>query len=188
MIALDAGHGYKRRMASGARGHDLIEDDLALTLAHKIKWYLTEAGVPALITRPTDAYVTLKDRVKLAKKAKATAFVSLHFNAAGSAQANGLEAFVVRNDYRSHAVANELLLSLGFLGMTQRGVKWDSQSQHNSLYVLRNTYSRMYAVLLEVGFLTNAADAAILKDAGRFEQIAAALAGALGDLNNGGGE
>ena len=181
-ICLDPGHGHKRKRRTGAADNGLIEDDLALTLAHKIKWYLTEADVSAVITRPDAKFVTLKDRVKIAKREKATAFISLHFNAAGSAQANGLEAFVAKNDYKSHAVASELLLALGFLGMTQRGVKWDSQSQHKSLYVLRNTYSRMYAVLLEVGFLTNPADAAVLKDEGRFEQIAAALAGALKDI------
>ena len=43
--------------------------------------------------------------------------------------------------------------------MRNRGVKWDGQSRHKSLFVLRDTCKKMTAVLLEIGFLTNAADA-----------------------------
>jgi N-acetylmuramoyl-L-alanine amidase len=48
-----------------------------------------------------------------------------------------------------------------------------------SLYVLRNTYAVMPAVLIEVGFLSNAADAAKLRDRRWSEDLACNMAAAL---------
>ena len=58
-------------------------------------------------------------------------------------------------------------------------MKWDSRSQHSRLRVLRDTYRHMAAVLLEIGFLTNDHDAALLNDRFFREAVAISVAARL---------
>lgn len=183
IIAIDAGHGHKRNMPTGARAGKLVEDDIALTIAHKVRWYLLDRGHHVIMTRPGKQFVELKERPKIAKQGKADLFLSIHCNAAANPVARGAEAFVVERDMRSCAVAQKLVNAVVAEGMGYRGVRWDSQSQHKSLYVLRNTYARMPAVLLEVGFLTSPVDAAMLADGSWIERVSLRLAEAVNKLD-----
>ena len=45
------------------------------------------------MTRDTDVFVTLSQRPKIANKAKANMFISIHANAAVSSKMNGVEVF-----------------------------------------------------------------------------------------------
>jgi len=101
--------------------------------------------------------------------------VSLHLNA-GTARAHGVEAYVAEGDHRSRLIAQRLVNVISKHGMANRGVKWDSQSQHSGLRVLRDTYRHMPAVLLEIGFLTNAGDARLLADKYFREAVALEIA------------
>lgn len=175
-VCLDAGHGYKRTLPTGARGNNLIEDDVALKFCDRLGHYLRVKKVEVVFTRPDRNFVELKARSKIAKQEKCDMFVSIHCNAAGSPDAHGVEALVVVDDKRSHTIAEGLFAVLVQAGLSKRGVKWDNQGQHSSLYVLRNTYARMPAVLLEVGFLTNRDDATRLKDKEWLEKLACNLA------------
>jgi N-acetylmuramoyl-L-alanine amidase len=76
----------------------------------------------------------------------------------------------------SARLAKTILHAIGGQGMKLRGVKADSDSQHSSLYVLRNTYKHMRSVLVEVGFMTNTTDAKMLLDKRWCESAAAVIA------------
>jgi len=177
---LDPGHGYKKHFPSGAQANGIVEDDWVLNFAQRIGHYLRAAGAEVVLTRSTSAFVTLGDRGKIAKRNKCDRFVSIHLNAAASTSAHGCEAFFVPGDKRGQALGSVLCTVMWTEGgLHPRGVKQDNQSQHSSLRVLRDTYQRMPATLIEVGFLTNADDAAKLKDKHWVENLAAKLAAVL---------
>lgn len=184
-IALDAGHGLKDGRPTGACGGGLVEDNMALAIVNKLRWYLLRAGIEVTLTRPTLSLVPLAARGRLAKAAKCSTFVSVHINAAGDPDANGAEVIVAESDTRSVPLAEKLLDTLVKCGLKRRGVKWDSQSRHSRLKVLRDTYRSMPAVLIEVGFVTNRTDAAKLRDQKWVEQTAAALAQTIARSANG---
>ncbi len=186
-IALDAGHGYKQRFPTGAQGCGIVEDDWALMFCQRLGHYLRAKGADVIFTREKPAIVNLGDRGKIAKKAKCDLFVSIHLNAAANAQAHGCEAFyagvTVKPNTpeaglyrRSKALGIAVLNVIQLAGISSRGLKPDSSSQHTSLRVLRDTWGRMPAVLVEVGFLSNPGDASKLKDKRWVEDLAAKLA------------
>ena len=85
-------------------------------------------------------------------------FLSLHCNASVDASASGSEALVFSRFGTSYSIAEVLLTALTeATGLRNRGVLI-----RPGLYVLRRT--RMPAVLLELGFITNPSDAALLRD------------------------
>jgi N-acetylmuramoyl-L-alanine amidase len=180
-VCIDAGHGYKKNKPTGARANGVVEDDLAKVMALKLKWYLTQRGVKVILTRSNDNYVTLQSRAALAKREKCDCFVSIHVNAAGNVNACGVEAMVAEGDMRSLPLAEAVMDVLRGSQMRDRGVKWDSQSQHSSLYVLRNTYKHMPAVLVELGFCTHVPDAARMSSRVWQEGVAAGIAKVIAD-------
>ncbi|MCE5322068.1 N-acetylmuramoyl-L-alanine amidase [bacterium] len=163
-IALDAGHGCRGKSShTGAAANGLIEDEIVLDFVKRIGHHIRLAGYHTLYTRSDDTMTALSARGKMAVAGKCDLFLSIHCNA-GPSSAQGVEAFVAEADTRSAEIAMDLVTCVVGKGMANRGVKWDSQSQHTKLRVLRDTYKHMPAVLLEIGFLTNVSDSAHLKD------------------------
>lgn len=121
-------------------------------------------------TRTTDKALTLTDRSNIERKKKCDYFISFHRNAAANPSANGVETFVFTiNNSKSMPLATAIQKALVGIGSRDRGVKTAN------FHVLRETYSP--AVLLEVGFISNASDNMLFDS--RFEDIAKAIAGAI---------
>jgi N-acetylmuramoyl-L-alanine amidase len=81
---VDAGHGGQDpggSMRFGERG-DLQEKDIALQVALKLGEELRERGVDVIYTRTKDTLIALDDRGKIANRANADLFISVHVNAA----------------------------------------------------------------------------------------------------------
>jgi len=93
-IVIDPGHGGTD---PGAVINNTKEKDIVLKVAlltgQYIEKYLDDVQV--IYTRQTDTFINLKDRPKIANKAKADLFVSIHANAARSTSAYGAETFVL---------------------------------------------------------------------------------------------
>ena len=96
--------------------------------------------------------------------------------AAASPSARGCECFAAAGDERSLKIAARITAALSSMGLKNRGAKYDTQSAHGSLRVLRDTYKNMPALLLEIGFLTNKADAELLGNKFFREKAAVAVA------------
>ncbi len=80
VIVLDPGHGGIDSGASGPGGE--LEKALVLSFAHALREKLEKAGgMHVIMTRTTDVFVPLRDRVRIARQAKAALFVSLHADA-----------------------------------------------------------------------------------------------------------
>lgn len=93
-VVLDAGHGGKD---FGANYYGYVEKTIALSVALKTGKLLENySDVDVIYTRKTDVFVELMDRAKIANKAKANLFISVHCNAApNNTVANGTETFVM---------------------------------------------------------------------------------------------
>lgn len=89
-IVIDAGHGGKDPGATGINGYH--EKNIALQIAKKLAKQL-EKEFNVILTRNKDVFVTLSNRSKIANRAKADLFVSLHLNASRSPSAKGFEIF-----------------------------------------------------------------------------------------------
>ncbi len=93
-IVIDAGHGGND---PGAVGNISKEKDIVLSVALLTGQYVNKYldDVEVIYTRKDDTYVNLNERAKIANKAKADLFVSIHANAATSTRAYGAETFVL---------------------------------------------------------------------------------------------
>ncbi|HWL12123.1 MAG TPA: N-acetylmuramoyl-L-alanine amidase, partial [Ureibacillus sp.] len=154
IIVLDPGHGGKD---PGAVANGLREKDIVLSVGLYLRDYLKAAGVEVIMTRTSDVYLTLDERVAIAKNSGADSFVSLHMNAAASTSASGTETYSSTagdsNRVNSSAKLSQFIQErlVDELGTRDRGEK-------NADYVV--IYKNpLPSVLAEMGFLTNAAEA-----------------------------
>lgn len=149
LIVIDAGHG----------GHDpgaispnlkMKEKEVVLDVSLKLKKLLENAGFKVYMTRDDDNYIGLYDRPGIANELGADAFVSVHANAAGRSSAEGAQVLYYPNDSRDNKT---------FASMTRDALVKELNTpdkgiiQRPNLVVIRET--KMPAVLLELGFLTN---------------------------------
>ncbi|WP_419190692.1 N-acetylmuramoyl-L-alanine amidase family protein [Saltatorellus ferox] len=171
-VVIDPGHGGSD---SGAVGNGIVEKEINLAVALRLQELLeldtldTNGGGDweVLMTRETDATVSLIARSDLANNWAADRFISIHHNAFGQSSANGTETFsfsegTISANMRDR-IQEELILALGLFN---RGSKTANFS------VLRETF--MPAALSEGGFLSNPGDAAVLSSPDAVERSAKA--------------
>ncbi len=90
-VVIDAGHGGKDAGAVGPAG--LIEKDITLDIAKRLKETLEKQGINVVLTRDDDKLVSLKKRVSIANASAVDLFLSIHCNAAFSDRARGFEIY-----------------------------------------------------------------------------------------------
>ena len=89
-IVVDAGHGYQD---GGASANNLQEKELTLAIALKLRDNLKAAGATVIMTRSTDKYLTLAQRVSVANNANADLFFSVHANSSTNPAGHGMETY-----------------------------------------------------------------------------------------------
>jgi N-acetylmuramoyl-L-alanine amidase len=90
-VVVDPGHGGDDEGARGA--HGVVEKELVLDVARRLRRHLNAAGVQVLLTRERDVYVPLVDRTTIANEARGDLFISIHANAAPARAARGIETY-----------------------------------------------------------------------------------------------
>lgn len=91
-VVLDPGHGGKDAGAVNAYN---TEKAYNLRVAQELRSLLTAKGFKVIMTRTSDVYLTLQERVDLANAVKESAiFISIHFNSGGRS-ARGVETFTL---------------------------------------------------------------------------------------------
>jgi N-acetylmuramoyl-L-alanine amidase len=94
VIAIDAGHGGQDPGAHGPSGRR--EKDVTLAIARELARQVNaSAGYKAYLTRDSDFFIPLNERARLAKRAGADMFVSIHADAAENPAARGSSVFVL---------------------------------------------------------------------------------------------
>lgn len=96
IVVVDAGHGGRD---GGARGHSNSEKHIALKVSLKLRDALRAKGIKVVMTRSTDVFIPLYERIAIANRAKASLFISIHCNSlpyksAGRASVKGTETYV----------------------------------------------------------------------------------------------
>lgn len=93
-VILDAGHGGKDSGAVGPRGTK--EKDIVLRIARLLKKHIDrEPGLRAVLTRDSDHYVSLRQRLRIARKHKADLFISIHADGYIHPSAKGASIFAL---------------------------------------------------------------------------------------------
>jgi N-acetylmuramoyl-L-alanine amidase len=127
--------------------------------------------VEILLTHSDDRDVPLKERTDRANAWKADLFVSIHANASGNdwSAAQGIETYVYTSRPEAAvALANAVQRNLiRMTGRPDRGVK------SADFHVLRET--KMTAILIECGFMTNRQECELLKSDDYRRKCAAAI-------------
>lgn len=166
-VYIDQGHNPVNPNA-GAEGSGYREQDLVYNIGVILSEILQDVGFETRLSRnsPTEQIgnsnlTSLQQRVGEANAWGADYFISLHTNASANPAAGGSEALVYRNGTTASRLATSILEQLNLsTGLRNRGV-----SVRPGLYVLRKT--RMPAVLLELGFITNPAEARLMAESPR---------------------
>ncbi len=163
-IYIDQGHN-PRDYNTGAEGNGFYEQDITYEVGKRLYALLSANPEFELrLSRPTEDTVlgtsnasSLTARVREANAWGADLFLSLHTNASLNANATGSEALIYSRSSRTAlGVAEDILEELNLVtGLRNRGV-----IERPGLYVLRRT--NMPAVLVEMGFITNPADAELM--------------------------
>lgn len=180
-VVIDAGHGYKNGKPDGAKGlNNLHEDEIALAICNKIKALNKDANLKLVFTRPTEAYVDLKERLRISTEQNADLFISIHAAVAPTITvqgkkkenpANGAEIYVSRDGTPNLAKSKELGLTIlsemkTVMAIHEPGLK----QRQKGIYVIQS--NPIPSVLIECGFLSNKDDAAFVSDEKNQEKIA----------------
>lgn len=187
LFIIDAGHGGQDL---GAVVKGFCEKDVTLAVARKVKERLAKIGAPVKLTRDSDVFLPLDQRVGDGEQG--TIFVSLHLNDVRSKRRQGITVYAfgkdrhhIRRIHRKHAVpalapppeeerresadlADTLVRSL-----RAQGYRVDDPARAG-FYVLKNPDAA--SVLIELGYLSNPKEAARLEDPAYQDKLAQALA------------
>ena len=184
VVALDPGHGGSD---SGAVANGLKEKDINLSIAKYCQAALQRNGINVFMTRSSDVYVGLSERVQKAVAAKASVFVSIHINSATPA-AEGCEVWVPNDssyNYDTHEAGYDLgkrvVAKLAALGLKNRGVK-TKDSANGSKYSdgsIADYYSVINGarkngipgIIIEHAFITNSGEAVKMKSAAFLKKL-----------------
>ncbi|WP_309569975.1 N-acetylmuramoyl-L-alanine amidase [Deinococcus sp.] len=173
-VVIDPGHGGADPGAVGS----VVEKQVTLDVALRVRDLLSAAGVDVVLTRDSDRALNASKTTDLEMRAGmgtpgAQLFVSIHVNAMEARNAlrgYGVETWWNPNHPRSSALAGALQRNVvDMTGAFSQGLK-DSLS----LSVLRN--SRIPAALVEIGYTTHPVDGLNLKDTNYLDRVAVGIA------------
>lgn len=122
VLILDAGHGGKD---PGNSYHGYVEKDIALKTTLKVGEYLEkEKDFKIIYTRVNDEFIELANRPKIANKANANLFVSIHCNSVKNFGPSGTETFV--------------------MGLSRSNMNLEVAKSENSVIYLEDNYKETY--------------------------------------------
>lgn len=156
IVVLDAGHGGTD---PGAVKNGVNEKDLNFKIMNQyVNEYFANSDIKVYYTRTTDILIDLYDRADYPTELDADLFVSLHMNSSTSSLSNGtgvyystLNSSVNESGLTSSKMANIFAQALSSAINTK-----NNGALTANFVVIRET--KVPAVLIELGFLTNTAD------------------------------
>ncbi len=215
IIVLDPGHGGKDPGAIGAYGK-IYEKNITLAMGKELKSQLEKKGYTVYLTRSTDIFIPLRQRVKIAQKYKADLFMSLHADSAPNRNAKGLSIYTLSetaSDKEAAALAerenkvdiiggvdfseyskeiNDILISLSQTDCRNKSSKFASymvSEMKKSVKIVSDTHRfagfavlkapDIPSALLEMGYLSNKGEEALLKQSDYRKKLATSAAKAI---------
>lgn len=196
-IVLDPGHGGFDNGASSSWGS---EKTFTLDVALATRRELMRAGYRVEMTRSTDAFVSLEQRVSIANRFPHAVFVSIHFNS--SPGGVGVESFalapegVTSNMSSEHHVSaadvarhpgnvqdeHNIALTASIHAMVlSRLAAFDRGVKHARFHVLRDV--KIPAVLVEGGFISSASEGQRIATSNYRQRLGVAIAQGIQNYN-----
>jgi N-acetylmuramoyl-L-alanine amidase len=175
-IAFDSGHGGTNHGATSPCGR-IREPSYVLGVGHTIMVEAAAANFTPLLIRTDDHNLLLPERAGIARRAGATAVVSLHLNWSPDPSRGGAEAYAHRGDHAGRGLAHHILAETG-------GPFWLSDRMHEGqvacpgALAVTSAYfeASVPCALVELGFLSHAADVESLLLPGAVEGLAERIA------------
>ncbi len=127
------------------------------------------------MTRDLDDKVSLEDRIARIPP-NAAAYISIHANASEEPSDHGVETFIASPETNQALAKSQRLghrLQTALLAAARMNNTAVTVDSGNTFYVLRK--SPVPAALIEVGYVTNAAEARKLQNAGYQDRLAQAI-------------
>lgn len=177
IVVIDAGHGGKDPGNMNSTKGMKVEKAINLLIAEKLGNYITQYlghKIEVVYTRTTDVFIPLEERAAMANRLKAAYFISVHSNSSTNPAVFGTETHI-------HNIESKASRELGLeiekqfssrAGRNSRGLKLKTDRTYN-LLVLKD--SKMPAILVESGFMTNKTEEAYLNSDRGQDLIASAI-------------
>ncbi|MHC1558253.1 N-acetylmuramoyl-L-alanine amidase [Actinomycetospora sp. C-140] len=170
-IVIDPGHGGADRGGLIGTGPDAVtEAGLVGDIARRLEGRMAAAGMEALLSHGPQDCPTDAERAGFANSAGADVVLSLHVDANASPAANGLAAFHFGTGTGATSTVGEALAGFIHRELLARTRMLDCGVHPRPWELLRLT--RMPAVRVEIGYLTNDRDRAALLDPGFRDVVA----------------
>jgi N-acetylmuramoyl-L-alanine amidase len=167
-VVVDAGHGGKDNGAYRKFGG--AEKIATLDVAQRLARKLRESEVKVVMTRSSDVFVSLEERVAIENAQKDSIFVSIHFNDSRRRAVHGFETYY--HSPMSVDLAQTIQTKLTSISrLSNRGV------HQANFRVLR--LAKYPAVLVECGFLSNRREGGQARDSDYREALADKIAEAI---------
>ena len=172
VIVVDPGHGGEDPGKVGI--NDVLEKDLNLQIAKKVKKLLEEAGIKIVMTRTNDKVPDAKkedlnQRVQLINETKPTLALCIHQNSYPDEKIKGAQVFYHTITPEAEDVATIVQEQLRTVDPTNtRQIK-----ENDTYFMLKNC--QVPTIIVECGFLTNPEEAAKLTQEEYQDQIAQAI-------------
>jgi len=174
-VVLDAGHGG---IDGGVQGVNtrVKESDLNLAVAKRLEKYLTDYGIAVVLTRKdknglygisskSRKRLDMEKRKEIIEGTNPNAVISIHMNAFPQRSQRGAQVFYDKDSERGKELAQTIQLFLA-----KNIQHCDRNIMTGDYYILNCTHKP--AVIVECGFLSNAADEALLITAEYQEKLA----------------
>lgn len=176
VIVIDPGHGGTD---SGAVRGKIVEKDITLSISQKLAQELSQAGAAVIMIRNSDTDMMpegqkfhkredLKVRVQKANESDADLYISIHTNADPNPRWFGAQTF-----YNSSSEASKLLAESIQGELTEILANTTRKALRGDYYVMNNT--KMPAVIIEVGFISNPREGELLKKDDYQKKVAYAI-------------
>lgn len=168
-VIIDAGHGGKDSGAVSAHTRQK-EKDLALDTAQRIAKQL-QGDFKVIMMRGDDTFIDLDERVIRANRHGEAILISVHYNS-GPSSIRGPETYYWRVD--SHGLATRLQRAMASASPAENG---NRGLVRRRVRLTRNP--EIPCVLLEGGYLSNAAESQLISDPGYRQKLAVNIASAI---------
>ncbi len=180
VIVLDPGHGGEDGGATGK--NSALEKDINLAIALQLEKLLKSSGMRVVMTRTADASICddhldtvrerkvsdLHNRLKIIEEQGDCIFISIHQNHFTESRYSGAQIFYSKNTDGSKILAENIKSRI--VELIQPENRRETKPATSSIYLLWNT--KVTAVLVECGFLSNDSEAAKLNDKTYQQQMA----------------
>lgn len=163
-VVIDPGHGGHDK---GGQWGLVYEKHLALDIATRLESEVKKRGFRTVMTRRSDYFISLPERVRIASRYSDAIFVSVHTNYTWRQEASGLETFY-------HSGQSRALASYVHGGMMSKVRAVNRGVKHARFYVIRNTTCP--SILVECGFVSNPSERERMKSAWFRQALAEGIA------------